>query len=1071
MSSIQRLKNALADYPPFAGITEIIQSHPAAVLKGTPGCLKAFIVAALVEKGRRVLWISPRSSSREEALGDLSQILSEKSVGLLLAPQTKDDITPFETRIFRARALQDWTSPQPFALVADPAATWVNTLPSKETLDRIRISLIPGSEVGRNRLAEKLVQAGYSRTDMAENRGEFALRGFILDVFPYTHNMPLRLEFWGDKLESLRSFDPLTQRTIERLNQEALFLSNVEGESGASLASYLYPDDVLLVDEPEEILLSAREAGAEAAWKDVLENSTVLYWGSPRHDLPRIDLLAVPQEDFGGHIAQLAESLSDHAKRKKPVFIACDNDGQLERLNDLLVEQDLEGWTDYFVAHFSGGFKLPDSAPILYTDHQIFRRPRHRRTYFRLRNFSPIEHTEMLKRGDYVVHEDYGIGCYHGLVTIKVGGHQRECLQIEYRDSVKLYVRLESLKKLQKYSGREGFVPPLTRIGKGEWEKIRKKAGEAVKELAIDLVKLYAKRASLHGHPFPDDTPLQRELEATFEFDETPDQLKAIADVKRDMEQPMPMDRLVCGDVGYGKTEVALRAAFKAVLGGKQVGVLVPTTLLAQQHYLNFQKRLVNTPIELEMISRFRTPSEQKVILKRLKEGRIDFIVGTHRLLSKDVLFQNLGLLIVDEEHRFGVKHKEQLKKWRSQIDVLTLTATPIPRTLHMALIGARDMSLIRTAPQDRLPIETEIAPFSQELITGAILREIDRGGQVYFVHNRVESIGAIKTMLQRWLPEVRFIVAHGQMPEKQLEHTMGDFLLKKYDCLISTMIIESGLDLPNVNTMVVNRADRFGLAQLYQLRGRIGRSNRQAYAYLLTPPKLATSDPARRRLDAIRYCSYLGAGYQLALHDLEIRGAGEIFGAKQSGFIHAVGFDLYQKMIDTAVQELKVDAQLSDPMPSEPAREFEPKIDFPFDAFLPSDYVERPEQRVELYRRLSTASTKQQLNSLIEEVKDRYGTPPEQAHNLFELFELKLGCVFAGLPKVEILENYLQAEVDAGNGQGWPERLRNLVLKLQDEDVEFLNGNPLRLILRWRSGSDWSEKMAAAKAFLDKLA
>ncbi|HDH57548.1 MAG TPA: transcription-repair coupling factor, partial [Bacteroidetes bacterium] len=556
----------------------------------------------------------------------------------------------------------------------------------------------------------------------------------------------------------------------------------------------------------------------------------------------------------------------------------------------------------------------------------------------------------------------------------------RECLQIEYRGNVSLYVRLESLKKIQKYSGREGFTPPLTRIGHGDWEKIRKRARKAVSELAENLVKLYALRSSQKGYAFPPDDSLQREMEASFEFEETPDQLKAIMSVKEDMEEPKPMDRLVCGDVGYGKTEVALRAAYKAVLSGKQVGMLVPTTLLAQQHYANFIKRLASAAVEIEMLSRFRTQKQQKDILKRLKQGRIDIIIGTHRLLSKDVEFHNLGLLIVDEEHRFGVGHKEKIKSMKSLIDVLTLTATPIPRTLHMALIGARDMSLIHTAPQDRLPIETEIAPFSRDLITEAILREVDRGGQVYFVHNRIESIRAIKEMLERWLPQVRFTVAHGQMPERQLEKTMSEFLDKKYDCLVSTMIIESGLDLPNVNTMIVNRADRSGLAQLYQLRGRIGRSNRQAYAYLLTPPKLSVSDPARKRLEAIRYCSYLGAGFQLAMNDLEIRGAGEIFGAKQSGFIHAVGFDLYQKMLEESINELKQDANLSSRTNTSDRVDFEPKIEFPFDAFLPTDYVEKPEQRVELYRRLAAARDYDTLNNLLEETVDRYGAPPEQA-------------------------------------------------------------------------------------------
>jgi transcription-repair coupling factor (superfamily II helicase) len=522
--------------------------------------------------------------------------------------------------------------------------------------------------------------------------------------------------------------------------------------------------------------------------------------------------------------------------------------------------------------------------------------------------------------------------------------------------------------------------------------------------------------------------------------------------------------------VGYGKTEVALRAAFKAVISGRQIGILVPTTLLAQQHFNSFRKRLENSAIEIDMLSRFRSKAVQKEILKKLKSGRIDIIIGTHRLLSKDVHFNNLGLLIVDEEHRFGVRHKETIKKLRSQVDVLTLTATPIPRTLHMAMIGARDMSLINTAPQDRLPIETEIAPFSQELITEAILREVDRGGQVYFVHNRVRTIDTIKEMLQRWLPQIRFVVAHGQMQERQLEKTMDEFLDKKYDCLVSTMIIESGLDLPNVNTMVVNRADRFGLAQLYQLRGRIGRSSRQAYAYLLTPPHLPASDPAYKRLDAIRYCSYLGAGLQVAMRDLEIRGAGEIFGAKQSGFMHAVGFNLYRKMLEEAIIKLKLDSHIGAHPTAQATTDFEPKIDFPFDAYLPNDYIETPGQRVDLYRRLSGVTSYEQLYEIIEEITDRYGTPPLEARHLFDLVELKLGCLINAFPRLEINGQYLLAEIGVRDGHDWQARLGKIVDKVDDSSVEFSGSDPPQIILRWNAEDEWTKKISTVKKFLKNL-
>ncbi len=1071
LSTIEHLKQTIYRIEPLGDMPQRIRDHGELIIRGTPGFLKACVVSRLVESGRRLLWISPRNVLRETALSDLGQLLADDQVSLLPAPGSDDDITPFETRIFRTRALRSWTDPKPSVLVTEPAATWLKLLPSPEELDRIRVLLKPGIYLGRDHLARRLAENGYNRCDMVENRGEYALRGHILDVFPYTHDNPLRLEFWGEQLDSLRSFDPQTQRTVSHLTAETLFLSNADGENRADLKTYSQPDDILFIEEPEDALLQAEKAGRTDFWKEFLGRHQVIYWGSPRRDIPRLDFKAVPQEDFGGQIQRLAQSLSAHARNRSPVFIACENQGQADRLQGLLADREVDPLPRFLVAHISAGFRFPEGGPALYTDHQIFRRPRRRRSYFRLRNFSPIRRADTLKRGDFVVHEDYGIGRYLGLKSIQVRGHTRECLQIEYADGVKLYVRLESLQKIQKYSGREGFTPPLTRIGRGEWERIRRKARKAVKALAADLLKLYALRAATPGYAFSKDDTLQLELEAGFEYEETPDQIKAIADVKRDMEEPKPMDRLVCGDVGYGKTEVALRAAFKAVISGKQVGVLVPTTLLAQQHYNTFRLRLRDTPIEVDMLSRFRSRKQQLDILRRLREGRIDIIIGTHRLLSKDVKFNNLGLLIVDEEHRFGVRHKERIKTLRARIDVLTLTATPIPRTLHMALIGARDMSLINTAPQDRLPIETEIAPFSKELITEAILQEVQRGGQVYFVHNRVQSIENIKKMLERWLPEVRFAVGHGQMPERKLEKTMTDFLNQKYDCLISTMIIESGLDLPNVNTMIVNRADRFGLAQLYQLRGRIGRSNRQAYAYLLTPPNLPLSDPARKRLEAIRDCSYLGAGFQLAMHDLEIRGAGEIFGARQSGFIHSVGFDLYQKMLADSISELKTDSNLPSGDGEEPRQAaFEPKVEFPLDAYLPKDYIEAPEQRVDLYRRLSAAQDEATLADIIAETTDRYGSPPPPAQALFDLVALKLGCLRAGLPRLELRDQYLLAEIGGSNGENWPDRLSGIIAALDGMPVEFSGNTPPEFVLRWDHIDNWNDRIRKAKDLLAKI-
>ncbi|MBK6765309.1 MAG: transcription-repair coupling factor [bacterium] len=534
---------------------------------------------------------------------------------------------------------------------------------------------------------------------------------------------------------------------------------------------------------------------------------------------------------------------------------------------------------------------LENANLVVLVDHDIFGRKRRKRQFMKFKNAVPLHDIDALTIGDYVVHVEHGIGRYCGLTKIAVGGMQREVLQIEYRDGIKLFVKLENLASVQKYSAKDGFQPPLSKIGGKEWRELKRKTKESLVSIAEDLIKLYAKRRAERGIMFSGDTPWQREMEASFPYEDTLDQLTASESVKRDMESPTPMDRLVCGDVGYGKTEVAMRAAFKAVTDGKQVAVLVPTTILAQQHYRNFRERFRNWPVDVRVMSRFQSTREQKETLKRLSAGEVDVIVGTHRLLSKDVQFDELGLLIIDEEHRFGVVQKEKIRSLRSNVDVLAMSATPIPRTLHMALMGARDLSQITTPPPGRQPIETDVVPFSEKVIKEAIQHELSRGGQVFFVHNRIQSIKQVAEMLHRLLPKIRIGVAHGQMNEHELEQVMLDFAEQNLDVLLSTMIIESGLDMPNVNTMIINRADRLGVAQLHQLRGRIGRSSRKAYAYLLVPPHFEMSRIARSRLSALTNFSSLGAGFQLAMRDLEIRGAGNLLGREQSGYINSIGF------------------------------------------------------------------------------------------------------------------------------------------------------------------------------------
>jgi transcription-repair coupling factor (superfamily II helicase) len=626
------------------------------------------------------------------------------------------------------------------------------------------------------------------------------------------------------------------------------------------------------------------------------------------------------------------------------------------------------------------------------TDHEIWGRPRRRIRPRRFRRGILPSELQSLKPGDYVVHIEHGVGIYQGMERLPADGGQTDCLLITYQKGDKLYVPVDQLDLIQRYSAGEGAAPRVSTLGGTGWQKLKSRVKRRIKMMAEDLIQTYARRRSLPGHAFGPDTVWQREMEAAFPYEETPDQFSAIEDVKRDMESERPMDRLVCGDVGYGKTEVAIRAAFKAAMEGKQVAVLVPTTLLAEQHLGTFRERMQNFPLNIEMLSRFRTRAEQNQILEKLRLGQIEIVIGTHRLLSKDVVFHNLGLIVVDEEQRFGVRHKEALKKLRTQVDVLTLTATPIPRTLHMALMGARDMSSINTPPRDRQPIHTEIVNFSDDVIVDALLREADRGGQSFFVHNRVMTIENVHVHLSKLVPGLRVGVAHGQMPERHLERVMLDFLKREYDVLLSTMIIESGLDIPSVNTILIDRADAFGLAQLYQIRGRIGRSARKAFAYLLVPPDRALTETAQKRLRVIDELEELGSGFQLAMRDLEIRGAGNILGAEQSGFIVNVGFDMYCRLLDEAVRELKGVTHEE----AEPAR-----VSTDLDAYLPESYVPDRAEKVKLYKKLADANELGEIAGIEEEIRDRFGALPIEGQRLVDLRRLRVLATSMGVRSI----------------------------------------------------------------------
>ena len=699
------------------------------------------------------------------------------------------------------------------------------------------------------------------------------------------------------------------------------------------------------------------------------------------------------QELRGGDVAQLRADLLAREQRQETVLLLCDNQGQAGRLAELLDEADEDPpATRPRVGSLTAGFSWPEAGIAVITDHEFFQRYR-RPAKVRHRSSGLVKERASLKPGEFVVHLEYGVGHYQGLRIITVEGVQRECLLLEYAEGAKVYVPVENIDQVERYSSDQGANPPLARLGSGSWLKVKGRARKAIKAMAAELIDLYAARQARPGFAFPPDSPLQEALEDSFLYEETPDQLTAILDTKQDMENNRPMDRLICGDVGFGKTEVAIRAAFKAVTAGKQVAVLCPTTLLAVQHGETFAERFRDFPVRVETISRFKGPAEAKRILADCAAGKVDVLIGTHRLLSRDVKFKDLGLLVVDEEQRFGVRHKERIKEIKRQVDVMTLSATPIPRTLYLALMGARDMSLINTPPRDRLPIHTELCAFNKQILVEAILREMHRGGQVFFVHNRVQTIEGTAQLIKQLLPNVRVAWAHGQMKEDRLESIMMKFLDHEFDVLVTTAIIESGLDMPRVNTIIIDRADRFGLAQLYQLRGRVGRSNHRAFAYLMTPQGERLTPDARRRLAALEEFQALGSGYHIAMRDLEIRGAGNLLGEEQHGHMEAIGFDLYCRLLEETVAELQGGGGVAP---------LDVKIELRLSAYLPDDYVGDPQQKMDLYRRLARLRKVAACRRIREEFKDRYGPLPPAVENLVAVQELKIMAGAAGIEEIK---------------------------------------------------------------------
>ncbi len=1052
------LKEIIASYrqdPRTNRIVQALQHHPSCriFLRGMIGSSRAILGIALDEMiPHHQLFVLQDKESAAYFYNDLENLLGEHHQNY-----TKKKVLFFPTSYKRNYQIEDPDNTNLLSrsevlnrLGAEERRSLIVTYPEalsekvitrsflKKNLFRIK----KGDKLDLEFISDLLAEYEFERVDFVLEPGQFSIRGGLVDVFSFSNDYPIRIEFFGDEIESIRTFDPVSQLSIDKLARITI-LPNVQdrsqGEQRVSLFGYIQSNTLVWFDHLQYTLdridqeyRKAEEALSHAGDRTVLPVDHLFFTGraclhdilpfplvefgksSLFQDTAPIDYHLIPQPSFNKNFNLLISNLKENSTQQIANIITTDNPKQLERIYTIFedIQHDVPDHEriEFISLHLGlhEGFVDLDLKIALYTDHQIFDRY-HRfelKEHYKGKEAITIRELYNLNPGDYVTHIDHGIGRYDGLEKIDMNGRSQEAIRIVYENDDLLYVSIHSLHRISKYIGKDGAAPRLNRLGSNAWNRLKNRTKQKVKDIAKDLIRLYAERKAAQGIQFSPDSYLQHELEASFIYEDTPDQIKSTHDVKRDMEAANPMDRLICGDVGFGKTEVAIRAAFKAVADSKQVAVLVPTTILALQHYHTFGERLKDFPCRVDYINRFRSAKEQKKILAEVEAGKVDILIGTHRLLSKDVVFKDLGLLIVDEEQKFGVAAKERLKQLRVNVDTLILTATPIPRTLQFSLMGARDLSVINTPPANRYPIQTEIHSFNEEVIRDAIRYEIQRGGQVYFVHNRIQNIHDVANMIQKFIPGIKIAIGHGQMDGHSLEKTMLDFIEGYSDILISTTIIESGLDIPNVNTIIINDAHHYGLSDLHQLRGRVGRSNKKAFCYLLTPPLSTLTTEARKRLKAITDFSELGSGFNIALRDLDIRGAGNLLGAEQSGFISEIGFEMYQKILDEALLELK-ETEFSGLYPEEVQTTFvrDCQIETDLELLIPDDYVTNISERLSLYKELDSSESEEQLMKFVERLIDRFGPVPSQVDGLVNVVRLRWLARNSGFEKI-VLKN-----------------------------------------------------------------
>ncbi|MBN1130969.1 MAG: transcription-repair coupling factor [Chitinispirillaceae bacterium] len=1108
------------------------------LVSGLAGSSDALVISDLFASTNKPLFVLVENGKKAETLADeCATFLGDDAV--MVFP-SRDAVpynmkSPFGPTVeSRFRVLASLLAGNIKVYIAPHATLLQKIVPQKALFNRI-IRLKSGDEVSFETLSHWLVEIGFRRETATTNIGTFSIRGGIVDIYPFLVENPVRVEYWGDTIESIREFDVFGQKSLavrttadifpmrefclsdqalvsavetmaasaqslgsdefaaRRFEHQWKAMADLEGIEwflhwfdlpSASILDYLHPQTLVVwndligpsrrcdetrqnyerhysrvqsaqapfVSKPHQLLHK------EADVIGCLDCFTTLYFDTVEAppDCASLSFDFTEQPHLPREIASISDTLSAFHRDGLRCVVLSPNQGHAERLQELI--GDTCPFAEIALGFLGRGFSSREAGCLLFSENQIMGRTERSIKIKKRKSGIPITGYDALSPGDFVVHEDHGIAKFLGVERVQAAGIHTDCMVLLFSGSARVYVPIQDFHKVQKYVGADTVAPALSTIGTSSWERLKAKTRESLKDMAGELIALYAKRQFLEGIAFASDTLWQKEFEDAFVYEETPDQERAIKEVKADMEAKKPMDRLVCGDVGFGKTEVAMRAAFKAVMSGYQAALLAPTTILAAQHYATFCERMASFPVRIAHLSRFIRARDQKTTIAKLATGEVDIVIGTHRLLSKDVVFKNLGLLVIDEEQRFGVRHKEKLKQFRHTIDVLSLTATPIPRTLHMSLVGARDLSIIATPPRNRLPIETRVSESHDDLILSAIENEIERGGQVYFVHNRIKNLDMLRDKIVRLVPAARVITAHGQMHERELETVMKEFIAGRFDVLLSTVIIENGLDIPNVNTIIVNRANAMGLSQLYQLRGRVGRSAEQAYTYLLTPPVREVAEESLLRLRALEQYTELGSGFQIAMRDLEIRGAGNLLGTRQHGFIAAIGFELYCRLLQDAVRELKGEAP--------PPAPIEVKLDIPLEAYVPTDYIADGPSRIEIYQELSAVATTDALTDLEKSLADRFGPLPRSVRSLLLLVRIKLAARCLGAHRVSIGD---RAELGI-TFEGDAEKVRDRIMAFMqscNRQVE-VNANEQATVLKIRLAS--TEKIEQAQEALGVL-